>query len=158
MEGQGIDELGTCKSLWLMVGRMHLQIQHVSMAKTTMIGLGMRVTQDRDGRRDEMGEETRVGSRAERHEGGGDKGQGKKANPDKDVTCAMCGKTGHASKAYYHRRHPDANTANTPWKESVPGKAWAARGVMTLPPERTLRGGPNAPAQRENHDIPLHFM
>jgi hypothetical protein len=63
MEGQGIDELGTCKSLWLMVGRMHLQIQHVSMAKTTLIGLGMRVTQDRDGRREENREEMRVGSR-----------------------------------------------------------------------------------------------
>jgi hypothetical protein len=94
----------------------------------------MRVTQDRDNKREEDRDETRVGSRVMNHEWGGDKGQGKKANPDKDVTCAMCGKTGHVSKACYHRRHPDANTANTPLKESVPGRAWAARGVMTLPP------------------------
>jgi hypothetical protein len=32
----------------------------------------------------------------------------------------------------------------------VPGKAWAARGVMTLPPERTLKGGPVAPVKKEN--------
>jgi hypothetical protein len=38
MEGQGIDELETCKSLWFMVGRMHLQIRLVSVAKTTLIG------------------------------------------------------------------------------------------------------------------------
>jgi hypothetical protein len=63
----------------------------------------------------------------------------------------MCGKTRHVSKACYHRRHPDANTANTTWKDSVPGKAWAARGVMTLPSDRTLRGGPIAPGRGENH-------
>jgi hypothetical protein len=43
MEGQGIDDLGTCKSLWLMVGRMHLQIQMVSVAKT-LIGYWMLVS------------------------------------------------------------------------------------------------------------------
>ena len=69
MEGQGIDELGTCKSLWLMVGRMHLQIQHVSMAKTTLIGLGMRVTQEREGRREEEREEGRAGNRVSSHGG-----------------------------------------------------------------------------------------
>jgi hypothetical protein len=55
MEGQGIDELGTCKSLWLMVGRMHLQIQRVAMAKTTLIGLGMKVIQEGKVRREEVG-------------------------------------------------------------------------------------------------------
>jgi hypothetical protein len=137
MEGQGIDELGTCKSLWLMVGRMHVQIQHVSMAKTTLIGLGMRVTQNRDGRREEDREEVRAGSRVERLEGRGDKSQGKMVIPDRDVRCAMCGKTEHASKACHHRRHPEANTANTTWRNSVPGKAWTAKGVMILPTDRT---------------------
>jgi hypothetical protein len=144
MEGQGIDELGTCKSLWLMVGRMHLQIQRVAMAKTTLIGLGMRVIQEGEVRREE------VGNRVSSQGGGGDRGQGSKATPDHGLTCAMCGRTGHGSKVCLYYRHPDANTANIPWKDSMPGKAWAAKGVKVLPAERTLRGDPVAPAGREN--------
>jgi hypothetical protein len=121
MEGQGIDELVTCRSLWLMVCWMHVQIQHVSIAKTTLIGLGMRVTQERDGRRESDREKERVGNLVGRHEIGKDKSQGKKAISERGLICAMCGKKGHTSKACYHRRHPDANTAKTTWRDSVPG-------------------------------------
>jgi hypothetical protein len=41
------------------------------MAKTMLVGLEMRVAQDRDGRREEDREEVRVGSRVECHEAGG---------------------------------------------------------------------------------------
>jgi hypothetical protein len=145
MEGQLIDDLGTCKSLWLMVGRMHLQIQMVSVAKTTLIGLGMMVSQEGDGRRDEGGE--RPGRQTERHKQGGDRSQGKKAAPERGLVCATCGRTGHVSATCYHRRHPDANNAHTTWKESVPGKAWAARGFATLLADRTLRGDPQHPEE-----------
>jgi predicted CopG family antitoxin len=47
------------------------------------------------------------------HKAGRDKSQGKKAIPERGVIYAMCGKTGHASRAGYHRRHPDVDTANT---------------------------------------------
>jgi hypothetical protein len=96
----------------------------------------------------------------ERHEYGKEKGQGKMAIPEKGLVCAMCEKMEHASMACYHRRNPDANTANTTWKGSVPGKAWAARGVMTQPLNRTLRIEPISPGQRNNHGemIPMHIM
>jgi hypothetical protein len=51
------------------------------MARTTLIGLGMRVTQEREDRREEAREDTRVGSRVMSHEGVGDKGQKKKGQP-----------------------------------------------------------------------------
>jgi hypothetical protein len=83
--------------------------------------------------------------------------QVKKAVPERALVCATCGKTGHVSATCYNRQHPDANHAHTTWKESVPGKAWAARGFTTLPADRTLRGGPAAPRRGENRGemIPL---
>jgi hypothetical protein len=39
------------------------------MAKTTLIGLGMRVTQERDGRKDDEREEGRAGNRVSSHGG-----------------------------------------------------------------------------------------
>jgi hypothetical protein len=135
LEGQGIDDLGTCKSLWLMVGRMHLQIQMVSVAKTTLIGYGMLVSPEGSGRRDEVREGERPG-RQMSHKQDGDRGHMKKATPERALVCATCGRTGHVSVTCYHRRHPDANNGQTTWKESVSGKAWAARGFRTLPAAR----------------------
>jgi hypothetical protein len=48
-----------------------------------------------------------------RHKVGRDKSQEKKAIPEKRVIYAMYGETGHASRAGYHRRQPDADAANT---------------------------------------------
>jgi hypothetical protein len=157
MEGQGIDDLGTCKSLLLMEGRMHLQIQIVSVAKTTLIGLGMMVSPEGDGKRKEVREGERPGRQMERHKQRGDRGQGKKAVPERALVCTTCGRTGHVSATCYHRRHPDANHAHTTWKESVPGKAWTARGFATLPTDRTLRRVPAAPGRGDNRGemIPL---
>jgi hypothetical protein len=55
MKGQGIDELGTYRLLWLMVGRMKLQIQHVFIAKMTLIGLRTRFKNDPVKREKERG-------------------------------------------------------------------------------------------------------
>ena len=116
----------------------------VSVAKTTLIGYGMLVSTEGEGRREEVREGERPGCQMERHKQEGDRGQVKKAVLDKALVCATCGKTGHVSETCYHRRHPDANHAHCTWKESVPGKAWALRGHPTLPADRTLRGAPAA--------------
>jgi hypothetical protein len=105
----------------------------------------MLVSPEGNGRREEVREGERPGRQMERHKQGGDRGQVKKAVPERALVCATCGRMGHISATCYHRRHPDANHAQTTWKESVPRKAWAQRGHPTLPADRTLRGGPAAP-------------
>jgi hypothetical protein len=71
--------------------------------------------------------------------------------------CHMWKNEAYVRMVCYHRRHPDANNAKTTWKESVPGRAWAARGFTILPADRTLRGGPVALGKGDNHGemIPL---
>ena len=145
MEGQGIDDLGTCKSFWLMVGRMHLQIQDVAKAKTTLLGLGMSIVIS--GERSDMQAEGRgQGGRGE-HQGArrpsqGGAGGGPAVSPRFEGLCAMCGVGGHQSRVCPRNNHPDANRANMPWKDSEKGKAWAAKGAASLPATRTLSGGP----------------
>ena len=39
LEGEDIDKAGTCKSLKLMMARMHLHIKMIAKAKTTLQGL-----------------------------------------------------------------------------------------------------------------------
>jgi hypothetical protein len=128
----------------------------VSVAKTTLIGYGMLVSPEGSGRRDEGREGERPG-RQMSHKQEGDRGHMKKATPERALVCATCGRTEHVSATCYYRRHPDANNGQTTWKESVPGKAWAARGFQTLPADRTLREGPAAPGRGENRGetIPL---
>jgi len=57
-------------------------------------------------------------------------------------TCFACGRQGHKKSdcSFLEQGHPDANTENTPWSESINDKAWALKGKSSLPGTITLSG------------------
>ncbi len=76
-----------------------------------------------------------------------------KNGKDKSMTCYGCGRAGHNSGQCVfngrtgHPKHPDYNDTNTPWVESVPGKAWFSKDLncKVLPTRQTLNGAPYVP-------------
>ena len=66
-----------------------------------------------------------------------------------DAACKGCGKPRHTAAQCNllnpSNPHPDANTSDLPWAESVKGKAWARKGYPASPQRETLAGGISLP-------------
>jgi hypothetical protein len=155
LEGEDIDEAGTCKSFKLMVARMH-QIKMIAKAKTTLQGQDLIILALSNHKSNNTEEETTVCHKRKspsqemsrsglesRALAGKPQRQGGLAplEPSK-LTCSRCGRKGHVSQSCFFRLHPDGNRENMTWVDSPQGKAWKALGEDCLPKDRILGGTP----------------
>jgi len=56
------------------------------------------------------------------------------------VTCKGCGVAHQDPENCLLKTHPDFNSSDKPWSQSVKGLAWAAKGQYRLPLDKTLNG------------------